>query len=245
MKTDIKNHSFNVAVAKDVGILPAIILNNIYFWVDYNEKNGTNYYEDHYWSYNSVTAFQRQFSYATQKQIRTALEKLRDEGYILTANYNKAPFDRTLWYTVTDKAISIIGGENTSNYIPPVENTSTEVQESVKEKKYTDEIKEIIDYLNNKIGSKYRYNTESNNKLIRARLNEGFTVDNFKQVIDIKYDEWIKKPEMVQYLRPLTLFGNKFEQYLNQKTYRNPHSQITSRQATQEDLEYMRNAKKY
>ena len=229
MKTSIKNHSFNVAVAEDVGILPAIILSNIYFWVDYNEKNGTNYYEDHYWSYNSVTAFQRQFSYATPKQIRTALEKLRDEGYILTANYNKAPFDRTLWYTVTDKAISIIGGENTSNYIPPVEDTSTEVQESVKEEKYKDEIKEIIDYLNSKVGSKYRYTSEGNNKHIRARFNEGYTIDDFKTVIDKMVINWTGT-EYEQYLRPSTLFGNKFENYLNIKIKQSAQSQVTRKE---------------
>ena len=80
MKIKLKTHSFSTKVAEDVGILPAVILYNIYFWVDYNEKNGTNYYEGHYWSYNSIAAFQRQFSYVTQKQIRTALEKLRNEG---------------------------------------------------------------------------------------------------------------------------------------------------------------------
>lgn len=229
MKTSIKNHSFNVAVAEDVGILPAIILSNIYFWVDYNEKNGTNYYEDHYWSYNSVTAFQRQFSYATPKQIRTALEKLRDEGYILTANYNKAPFDRTLWYTVTDKAISIIGGENTSNYIPPVEDTSTEVQKPAKEEKYKDEIKKIIDYLNSKVGSKYRYTSEGNNKHIRARLNEGYTIDDFKTVIDKMVINWTGT-EYEQYLRPSTLFGNKFENYLNIKIKQSAQSQVTRKE---------------
>lgn len=230
MKTEIKNHSFNVDVAKDVGILPAIILSNIYFWVDYNEKNDKNYYEGYYWTFNSITAYQRQFSYATPKQIRTALEKLREEGYILTGNYNKAPFDKTLWYTVTDKAISIIGGENTSNYIPPAGNTPAESHESVKEEKYTEEIKEIIDYLNNKIGSNYRYKTESTNKLIRARLNEGFTVDNFKQVINTKCAGWINDPKMSGYLRPSTLFGNKFEQYLNEKVKQSAQSQVTRKE---------------
>lgn len=229
MKIKLKTHSFSTKVAEDVGILPAVILYNIYFWVDYNEKNGTNYYEGHYWSYNSIAAFQRQFSYVTQKQIRTALEKLRNEGYILTANYNKAPFDKTLWYTVTDKAISIMGGEDSSDYIPPAGNTSAEPIH-VKEEKYKDEIKEIIDYLNSKLGSNYRYKTESTNKLIRARLNEGFTVDNFKQVIDTKYAGWINDPKMSGYLRPYTLFGNKFEQYLNEKVKKSAQNQITRKE---------------
>ncbi len=53
--------------------------------------------------------------------------------------------------------------------------------------------------------------------LIKARLNEGFTVDDFKTVIDKKTEEWINDPKMRNYLRPETLCSNKFEGYLNQK----------------------------
>ena len=84
-----------------------------------------------------------------------------------------------------------------------------------KKEKYKDEIKEIIDYLNTKTGCKYRYTTESTNKLIRSKLNAGFEVNDFKSVIDKKVLEW-KDTEFEKYLRPYTLFGNKFEQYLNQ-----------------------------
>lgn len=82
--------------------------------------------------------------------------------------------------------------------------------------KFTSEIATIIDYLNEKTGSKYRYSTESTNKLIRSKLNNGFTVDDFKCIIDKKVDDW-QNTEFEKYLRPSTLFGNKFEQYLNQK----------------------------
>ena len=78
------------------------------------------------------------------------------------------------------------------------------------------EISTVIDYLNEKTGSRYRYTTESTNKLIRAKLNAGFTVDDFKCIIDKKVDDW-QNTEFEKYLRPSTLFGNKFEQYLNQK----------------------------
>ena len=54
-------------------------------------------------------------------------------------------------------------------------------------------------------------------KVIKARFNEGFTLDDFKKVIDIKVKEWLDDKRMCQYLRPETLFGNKFEGYLNQK----------------------------
>ena len=76
--------------------------------------------------------------------------------------------------------------------------------------------KDIIDYLNFSIGSNYRHTSAKTKTLINARLNDGFTVDDFKTVIDKKYEEW-KGTSMEQYLRPETLFGTKFEGYLNQK----------------------------
>ena len=75
---------------------------------------------------------------------------------------------------------------------------------------------EIINYLNEKADKKYRANNKATQKHINARLTEGYTVDDFKTVIDKKCTEW-KNTEMEQYLRPETLFGTKFEGYLNAK----------------------------
>lgn len=80
---------------------------------------------------------------------------------------------------------------------------------------YTSLIHEIIDYLNEVCGTHYRY-TDKTVNLIKARLNEKFTVDDFKTVIDKKHNEWKDNAEMCKYLRPETLFGTKFEGYLNQ-----------------------------
>ena len=75
--------------------------------------------------------------------------------------------------------------------------------------------KNIIDYLNNKINTNYRCNSVKTKSLIDARLNEGYKEEDFFLVIDKKYKEWINT-EMEKYLRPETLFSNKFESYLNQ-----------------------------
>ncbi len=75
--------------------------------------------------------------------------------------------------------------------------------------------KEIIDYLNQRAGTNYRANAEKAKKHINARLNEKYTVDDFKKVIDKKCNEWIGT-EYEKFLRPETLFGSKFEGYLNQ-----------------------------
>lgn len=80
-----------------------------------------------------------------------------------------------------------------------------------------EKIKEIIDYMNRKIGANYRYETNSTQKHITARLKEGYTLEDFQTVIDKKTAEW-KGTDMEKYLRPETLFGTKFESYLNAKT---------------------------
>lgn len=76
---------------------------------------------------------------------------------------------------------------------------------------------EIVDYLNAKAGTRYKASTSSTRKHIKARLDEGFTINDFKTVIDKKCSEWLSNSKMEQYLRPETLFGTKFEGYLNAK----------------------------
>lgn len=76
--------------------------------------------------------------------------------------------------------------------------------------------RDIIDYLNSRVNSNYRSTTKKTKDLIKARFNEGFTIDDFKIVIDKKTMEWINDNKMKVYLRPETLFGTKFESYLNQ-----------------------------
>lgn len=76
----------------------------------------------------------------------------------------------------------------------------------------------IISYLNQKAGTGYRASSKKTQSCIRARLAEGFTIDDFQTVIDKKSAEWIGT-EFEKFLRPETLFGTKFENYLNQKIY--------------------------
>lgn len=77
--------------------------------------------------------------------------------------------------------------------------------------------KDIIDYLNQKTGKQYKHTTGKHRRFIEARWNEGQRIDDFKKVIDIKTAEWLNT-DSDKYLRPETLFGTKFEGYLNQRT---------------------------
>ncbi|MDE6789864.1 MAG: conserved phage C-terminal domain-containing protein [Ruminococcus sp.] len=83
--------------------------------------------------------------------------------------------------------------------------------------KHPEEYEKIISYLNQKANTNYRTSTKETQQFINARLSEGYTVEDFFTVIDKKCTEWLNT-DMERYLRPKTLFGNKFESYVNQKT---------------------------
>lgn len=101
-------HAFDREIATEYGLLEAIILNHIYYWVDKNEVNGKHYHDGKYWTYGSAKGFEATFTYATAKQIRTALDHLRAAGILETGCYNEKPWDRTLWYAITPKGKSIL-----------------------------------------------------------------------------------------------------------------------------------------
>ena len=96
------HHYFNTEIAKEVGVNAAVILENIAHWVLKNKANDKNFYDGHYWTYNSRKAMTALFPYLSEKQVRYALDALRKADMVLTGNYNKSSYDRTLWYTVSD-----------------------------------------------------------------------------------------------------------------------------------------------
>ena len=90
----------------------------------------------------------------------------------------------------------------------------------------SDMTKTVISYLNKRAGTNYKASSEKTKKLIGARVQEGFTETDFYTVIDNKVEEWGKPPkagakDMRPYIRPETLFGTKFEAYLNQRRVSN------------------------
>jgi uncharacterized phage protein (TIGR02220 family) len=77
-------------------------------------------------------------------------------------------------------------------------------------------VNDIISYLNNKTGKNFKLGSVKTKKIVLARLKENYSIEQFKKVIDIKTDKWLHDPKMNDYLRPETLFGSKFESYLNE-----------------------------
>lgn len=248
----MKKHILDIGVAQLVGTNAALLLENISYWCEHNAANNANLHDGHYWTYNSTKAFGELFPYMTVNVIRTALKKLKDNGLILTGNFNKSAYDRTTWYTLTEKAEAMLDvnvhsdepnqeettAENPTTQTPAQDpwadttNANTErfqtptyepqpllnEPQAPAQPKEPDPTEEIVTHLNQRAGTHYKATTANTRKLVKARLKEGFTVDEIKLVIDKKCTEWLNNPAMVEYLRPETLFGNKFEGYLNAKS---------------------------
>lgn len=100
----------------------------------------------------------------------------------------------------------------------------------------SEDIEMIVSHLNAKANKKFRSETPDTKKHIKARLSEGFTIDDFKTVIDKKCAEWLGT-DMEQYLRPQTLFGTKFESYLNAPSKaRKGRSGVAIKENAEDDL---------
>ena len=142
------NHSFNIHIAEKLGLNQAIMIQHLYYWHLRNEGNNKNLIDGRYWTYNSVNGFSKLFPYLTEKQIRYTLNSLKKDGYILTSNHNKKAYDRTLWYALTKKGLSIFvssicqkvqmdlpkGTNRDIPFVTPIPNSNTNNNTNVKEK---------------------------------------------------------------------------------------------------------------
>lgn len=146
------------------------------------------------------------------------MDKIREQNRIRQANFKKKQ--------------KLLQGNVTDNVTITLSN-ATDIEED-KEKEEDKEIyKYIVSYLNEKAGTNYKASSKKTQSLIHARLAEGFKVDDFKTVIDKKCADWIGDPKMQKYLRPETLFGTKFEGYLNEKNGRSDqHGQASGNTGT-------------
>lgn len=228
-------------LAAIVGVKAALVFQYIAHNCEYNEVEQieADFHDGRYWSFNSIKGLKAHFPYMSEKEIRGAIEKLEEAGALLIGSFNKSPYDRTKWYAISDAGrefyralqngkLDLPTGANGGMPVGanrlarrgepiPVNNLPVNKEIPVNKRDNRENAKKVIDYLNEHAGSKYRY-SESSLKHIIARLNEGFTVDDCYDVIDKKCSEWLRDERMEKYLRPETLFGPKFENYLNQKT---------------------------
>lgn len=103
------SHSFDTTIVVKYGINQAIMLGSIYSWVEKNIQNDENCFEGRYWTYNSIKAFTEQFPFWSERQIRDIISKLKENELIEIGCFNENKFDKTAWYTLTEKGFALFG----------------------------------------------------------------------------------------------------------------------------------------
>ncbi|WP_258115798.1 conserved phage C-terminal domain-containing protein [Levilactobacillus yiduensis] len=220
------------SLAKKLGLNEAIILSQVHYWL----QRSTNYRNGYYWTYHKYREWQNEFPFWGRNTIIRTIKKLKDDGYLITDRFNKAGYDKTVWYRIDYSKLDALQLDTTQNgqgsYPEWVGNGTQNGQTNTRD--YTETthnsqepsslrshqaeettIKSIIDYLNKQSGHSYHV-TDKTKELIETRFSEGFTEQEFMDVIKYKSREWKDVTEMNPFLQPSTLFGDKMDKYLNQ-----------------------------
>ena len=93
----------NKALARELGLNEALVMQQINYWIEINKRSGKNYHDGKYWTYNSIRAWQENdFDYMSIDTVKRTFTKLAKAGYLLVGNYNKDPRDKTKWYTINN-----------------------------------------------------------------------------------------------------------------------------------------------
>lgn len=182
-------HIFDIEIAEKYGVNSAIILENLGYWIDKNEKNGVKFFDGYTWTYNSRKALKGLFPYMSEKQIATAFQKLIDDGLVITGNYNKSTYDRTLWYAITKKGKCILH--------------FGKMEDAEKENGITENVKPIPNINTN-------INTNINNKerkKVTSTFEEIINEFNFNEEVKITIYEFIKMRTRIK--KPLTDYALK------------------------------------
>lgn len=162
----------------------------------------------------------------TTQKVRTILKKLEKEGYIEFLTSGSKGKESTLKITIKQQLFNN-NVTNISEQLQQVEGGKQQQSNnnvttlSKKKEKDNNIYSLVIDYLNKKANTNYRPTTKNTQSFINARVKEGYTVEDFKKVIDSKSKEWLNTG-FEKYLRPATLFGTKFENYLNEANKKTP-----------------------
>lgn len=223
----------DVKLAQVIGLNQAIVLQQLNYWLHSRSAKKIN---GKVWVYNRIKDWNEQFPFWSKNTVQRTLDSLEKDHLVITGNFNKYKFDRTKWYSINQaelvnrmtqfgvKGEPNLGSSQLPNLGNPIPDTNQDTNSDTNNNSQAqpDDTsktrKEIISYLNSKLGTRYKPNATKNKQVINARLNEGYKLEDFKKAIDNKIADWGSDAKMSKYLRPETLFGTKMESYINEQT---------------------------
>lgn len=188
--------NFDTEIAKLVGTDAAIVYSNIEYWVEHNKLNNKHFYDDNYWTFNSIEAFKKLFDYLSISQIKTCIQKLEKNNLIIVGNYNKLGYDRTKWYSIP---INATIGEKSQMDLSEIANPLAENDQPIPYYK-TDTINNkidfvvLMDFFNSTFKRNCRVFPKKAKKQFEERLKEGYDKKDIKNVIiNVKQSDWHTK----------------------------------------------------
>ncbi|WP_158233958.1 conserved phage C-terminal domain-containing protein [Sporosarcina sp. P34] len=224
---------FSPEFAALVGVNEALFLQQLHYRLQISK----NHNEGHRWVYNTYEEWTHEFPCWKMHVVKRLVKKLETEQLIITSEFNKMPMDRTKWYRIDYEKLSQTCGDfvpfEQTKMVDRVEQKSLseenillpaitkELKQTTKNKRYSEKdlatFSSVIEYLNEKAFKRFKHHSKTTMDLLQARIEEGYTVDDFKLVIDTKAAQWLHHPQFRNYLQPSTLFNaEKFENYLNE-----------------------------
>ncbi|KAA0944176.1 replication protein [Sporosarcina sp. ANT_H38] len=228
----------------------AILLNQIVFYSDKSKRKDGFFYKTYKEWDEEICLTERQVRYSINKlkNIGIVETKLKKANGAPTVHY-KLDYDKFVESILTFCQIPFeqsvgIHSDNLSESLTEIttENTTETTTETTTLIDNVTNVpshpfQEIVSYLNDKAKTNYRANGKKTQSLIKARMNEGFHLDDFKKVIDNKSSQWLGVTKWESFLRPETLFGNKFEGYLNEKGGTSSEATSTTKRSDPKDDE--------
>ncbi|HET0648853.1 TPA: conserved phage C-terminal domain-containing protein [Streptococcus pneumoniae] len=187
-------------------------------------KNGWHDKEGNVFQYYTNEQLMIDLNCNSNKTIIKIKKELKDAG-LMTEVRQGMNLPNRIYLDALNGSVESTFQEVQKVHLGSVENTLSEVQkvhtiktENTKTENNNNKLlicKEVISYLNLKAKKNFKVDTASHQKFIKARLKEGYVLEDFKKVVDIMVAKW-KGTEYEQYLQPQTLFGTKMDNYLNQ-----------------------------
>mgnify|MGYP002739913956 FL=1 len=187
-------------------------------------KNGWHDKEGNVFQYYTNEQLMIDLNCNSNKTIIKIKKELKDAG-LMTEVRQGMNLPNRIYLDALNGSVESTFQEVQKVHLGSVENTLSEVQKvhTIKTENTNTEnnnnklsiCKEVISYLNLKAKKNFKVDTASHQKFIKARLKEGYVLEDFKKVVDVMVAKW-KGTEYEQYLQPQTLFGNKMDNYLNQ-----------------------------
>ena len=188
-----KRHPINIEIAKSLGLNDSILFNHIQLWICNNIKSKTNLREDKYWTFDSIDKLHIKFPYLTRNEIKLSLKRLETKELILSSSFNTHKYDKTKWYTLTEKGVVLANQKVLGFYekvlgfyekVQPIPDIEQDKETIIEEKNRTLRNKEQVQAIFDIENISTQESTSFDNQQVKLETQESTLQDNKQDIED-------------------------------------------------------------